>query len=254
MKIIIKNLILLILPKNFYALIMRARFMILNPTLWNASNSYKSTDEDEKFKHLLEAINYIKIAGANNVLPHVFFEFGCHSARTFSAAVNAANYLNTQFKFYAFDSFQGLPITENENTGIFQEGTFNTSKHEFKKILKKKTGYSIPDQNIIEGYYDSSLNESAHNQVPDTVGIVHIDVDLYSSTVLVLDFVKDKLVDGGVILFDDYYCFPFSSSRDGERKALYEFENNNPAFKFVKWKSYSSFGQSFFVVKQTRES
>ena len=42
---------------------------------------------------ITEAMNYLRIAGANNRLPNTYFEFGCHSGRTFSAAINAANYL-----------------------------------------------------------------------------------------------------------------------------------------------------------------
>ena len=57
----------------------------------------------------LQSINYLKISK----LPLVYYEFGCHSARTFSSAIRASRELGIfdDFKFYAFDSFEGLPKT-----------------------------------------------------------------------------------------------------------------------------------------------
>ena len=46
------------------------------------------------------------------------------------------------------------------------------------------------------------------------VGLVHIDVDLYSSTVEVLEFVKPLLVKSSVLVFDDWYCFPPGSEKE----------------------------------------
>ena len=42
------------------------------------------SDEINKYQYI-KAINYLRFAGANNRLPHTYFEFGCHSGRTFSA-------------------------------------------------------------------------------------------------------------------------------------------------------------------------
>lgn len=38
------------------------------------------------------------------------------------------------------------------------------------------------------------------------ISAVHIDVDLYSSCKTVLEFLTDKLQDGILLIFDDYYC------------------------------------------------
>ena len=79
------------------------------------------------------------------------------------------------------------------------------------------------------------------------IGIAHIDVDLYSSTVKVLEFITPLLVPGSVILFDDWYCFPASSDM-GERKAFNEFLEKNINFKVEEWKAYSTFGKSFLIT------
>ncbi len=204
---------------------------------------YVFTDEKLKFVHLLEAVNYCRVAQ----LPYVYFEFGCHSARTFSAVVNASEYLRMDsMKFYAFDSFEGLPNTSSVEDGVFQTGEFSTPISKFKELVKKRTGKVLGDDSIVKGFYSDSLTDQLQKQMPK-VGIVHIDVDLYSSTKEVLSFLKPLFTVGTIILFDDYYCFKPDGSK-GEMKALTEFCEENPRFKIKEWKAYSTFGQSFFVT------
>jgi hypothetical protein len=146
--------------------------------------------------------------------------------------------------FFAFDSFEGLPETDKED-GYFEEGTFNTSEEDFKRIVKKNTGYKLSEENIIKGFYNNTLTDNLRETLPK-VGIVHIDVDLYSSTIEVLNFIKPLLVKGSLLIFDDWYCFP-GGSEAGERKAFMEFSNDNSGFEFEEWKNYSTFGKSIFV-------
>jgi O-methyltransferase len=224
-------------------IINKLSYLFFRPFQFSTSISYNFSDEKLKFMHLLEAVNYTRVA----LLPQVYMEFGCHSARTFSAAVNAAKYLNMdEMNFYAFDSFMGLPKTNEEVDGVFESGEFKTSMNEFRNELRKQTGAELPYSNIIPGYFSDSLTLELQTQMPK-VGVVHIDVDLYSSTIEVLNFIKPLLVVGSVLIFDDYYCFPPDGSK-GEMKALLEFCEDNPEIKVKEWKSYSTFGQSFFIT------
>ena len=63
-----------------------------------------------------------------------------------------------------------------------------------------------------------------------------------------MNFIKPHLVNGTVILFDDWYCFPPGKNM-GEKKALDEFLNVNKDIKVELWKSYSTFGKSFIVTE-----
>tara|TARA_B100000579_G_C22741002_1_gene809108 strand:- start:182 stop:901 length:720 start_codon:yes stop_codon:yes gene_type:complete len=219
-------------------------FKILKKDLDFPNKLYKSTDEKNKFIHILEAVNYVKVAK----LPPVFFEFGCHSGRTFSTAISSAKYLNLNLECFAFDSFEGLPETNEKEDGIFKSGTFFTSKKNFIDIVYKKTKLKISNNQIIQGYYEKSLTTELKSKLPRSVGFIHIDVDLYSSTKTVLNFIKDFLKIGTVILFDDWYCFS-PGSLMGEKKAFTEFLNKNKNIQVEEWKNYSTFGKSFFVTK-----
>ncbi|MDB0053305.1 class I SAM-dependent methyltransferase [Alphaproteobacteria bacterium] len=218
-------------------------YLIFDRNLYKAHKSYEFTDEQLKFTHILESINYIRIAE----LPNSYFEFGCHSARTFSAAARAARYLKMRdMEFYAFDSFEGLPEVVKKDDGFFKTSSFYTNMPDFLRLLKKNSGLELPKSNCIKGYYKESLTSKLLSKLPKA-GVVHIDVDLYSSTVEVLKFIKPLLVCGTVLIFDDWYCFPPSESK-GEKRAFEEFCADHPNFKTEVWKNYSTFGKSFFVT------
>jgi len=216
--------------------------------LFSAWKIYVMSDEINKYQHITEAINYLRVAGANDRLPHTYFEFGCHSGRTFSTAINAANYLNmTECDFHAFDSFGGLPETSDQD-GYFEEGTFNTSMEDFLKIIKRRTGKKLLLSSIHKGFYSESLTQDLQDSLPKA-GVIYVDVDLYSSTIELFEFMKPLLCDGSVVLFDDWYCFPFGTE-GGEGLAMKEFLEKNSDFELIPWKTYSTFGQSFFIKMQ----
>ena len=113
---------------------------------------------------------------------------------------------------------------------------FNCNSSNYKKLT---------EVNIFNGFYKDTLTKNLQEKLPK-VGMVHIDVDLYSSTCEVLNFVKPLLVEGTIILFDDWYCFPVNKEM-GEPKAFKEFLSANKNIEVEEWKNYSTFGKSFFV-------
>ena len=211
---------------------------------YEAWRDYEFTDERLKYVHILEAMNYARVAE----LPRVYLEFGCHSGRTFSAAIRACRYLDMDdARFFAFDSFEGLPATDKAEDGYFEAGSFATSVDDFVRLVRKMSGRLMDREHIVPGFYKDSLTPGLQARMPK-VGVVHIDVDLYSSTIEVLKFIRPLLVVGTVLLFDDWYCFPPGVNK-GEARALKEFRELNPSFAVEEWKAYSTFGRSFFVTR-----
>ena len=142
--------------------VLKLYYKVFKPFYYQASLDYKLTDETHKFVHILEAINYSRVAH----LPPVYFEFGCHSGRTFSAAVRAAKYLKMKdMEFYAFDSFEGLPETVTTVDGYFVKGTYATPIDDFKSKVRKLSGLDIEDKYLIKGFYSESLTEDLQNKM-----------------------------------------------------------------------------------------
>jgi hypothetical protein len=55
----------------------------------------------------------------------------------------------------------------------------------------------------------------------DPVSLLHVDCDLYSSTVTILDAFGPRLQPGAIVLFDEYYNFP--RWQEHEFKAFQEY-------------------------------
>ena len=149
-----------------------------------------------------------------------------------------------EFQLHAFDSFEGLPET-SDSDGYFEGGTFYTSESDFVNIVKRRTGKVVGPDCMHKGYYSQSLTADLQSKLPKA-GVIHVDVDLYSSTIELIEFIKPLLCDGSLILFDDWYCFP-RGVEGGEGLAMEHFLAANSGYDLVPWKAYSTFGQSFFV-------
>lgn len=158
----------------------------------------------------------------NRPIEGYYFEFGCNEANTFRMAYDTFHHL-FDFKYYAFDSFEGLPeISEIDRCKIFYKGKLKQHIDLFKKIL---INHGIPSQKfeVVKGFYKDSLNERLVKSLSEKkVAVAYIDCDLYESTVNVLNLIKNFLQPGSLIVFDDWNCF-LGSEEKGQRKAFGEF-------------------------------
>lgn len=168
----------------------------------------------------------------NGLTNGYYFEFGCHRARTFRLAYDAFNPLY-DFTYVAFDSFAGLPDVKGTDVhgDLWYRGQMKTSEAEFKRICKRH-GIPVRKYRTVKGFYaDTLTHELAAELAPLRAAVVYIDCDLYASTVPVLNFVKDFLQPGTVIIFDDWFLY-FGDPNRGERRAFREFRAANPRLHF----------------------
>lgn len=109
---------------------------------------------------------------------------------------------------YGFDSFEGLP--EGWRTG-FPEGAFSLQELDTPDLVEQEPGGlrlpDVPGAELIAGWFTDTLPGfmDAH---PGPVDFLHVDCDLYSSTVTVLELVGPRLRPGSVVLFDEYFNYP----------------------------------------------
>jgi len=208
------------------------------------------TCTEEIFKEVMRFIAFSKLEGD-------YLEFGVCEGKSFIAAFRFAQMSRLKLmKFYAFDSFQGLP----EITGVdvdrfrqFSEGEYSCSVDEFKKNISKN-GVDLNKVKIIPGWYDEVLNEETKKKLPiKKAAVIMIDCDLYKSTVPVLNFITDYVQDGTIILFDDWFCFRGDPNR-GEQKAFREWLKKNPSIKAIEYHKYCSHGNSFIIYCPCRHS
>jgi O-methyltransferase len=114
-------------------------------------------------------------------------------------------------KLYLFDSFKGLPKVNQEKDQWFDEGEFSASVESVRQLLNPFTSFI----DIREGWIPETFAGLDSNKY----AFVHLDVDLYQSTLDCCKYFYPRLVPGGVLLFDEY---GFASAR-GEKDAVDEF-------------------------------
>lgn len=179
------------------------------------------------FDHHKEAAS----SGGNNLLGrHGYYEFGLF--RGFSlwfAEQLSRTCAAPDFRFYGFDSFEGLPPSDVDKD-YYSEGDFSASEEEVHKFLSNY-GADFDRIRLFKGFF--SKEYFAHLRLREDflpVSICVIDVDIYESCVDVLDFIHPFLVEGSILIFDDYNDMG-RSDEHGERLALREFQKAHPSFK-----------------------
>lgn len=73
---------------------------------------------------------------------------------------------------------------------------------------------------FVKGWFDQTLPRFLEEH-HEPVAFLHIDSDLYSSAKTVLGLLKDRIVPGTVVLFDELLNYP--GWKNGEIKAFREF-------------------------------
>ncbi|MGY1721919.1 class I SAM-dependent methyltransferase [Blastococcus sp. SYSU DS0533] len=116
-------------------------------------------------------------------------EFGVFEGR--SLEIVAAR--RGRCEVYGFDSFEGLPedYRPHVRAGAFAVG-------------------SLPDvegAELVVGWFEETLPQFLASH-PGPVDFVHVDGDLYSSAVTVLELVGPRLAAGSVLVFDEFFNFP----------------------------------------------
>lgn len=176
-----------------------------------------------------------------------YFEFGLWRGKTFCYAHSMKRrFRQDGMKLFGFDSFKGLPETDDQKDNIWSKGAFACGEMELRQILHQN-GFLDKEYNLVGGFYEESLNEALHQLLMGRkAAIVYIDCDLYTSTVQVLNFIHRYLVNGSIVCFDDFFHYKGAPDQ-GEQKALSEFLHAHCDVKFIPYMNYSPLGKSFIV-------
>ena len=114
---------------------------------------------------------------------------------------------------HLFDTFKGLPKPTNADSKKFEESDFNYGIEQVRKYLD---GLRVV-------FHPGMFPEETGSQVAnERFSFVHLDVDLYESTLNSLTFFYPRLSAGGIIISHDYV------TADGVNRAFEEFFRDKP--------------------------
>jgi O-methyltransferase len=195
----------------------------------------------EAFLRAMEFVSYQRLPG--DVL-----EFGTWNGYTARILATLMAQGKRNDYLYLFDSFEGFPDPE---------GSVDKGSYEWRSGAWGPGGTrSLPDAavmiraalecvfsghvKIVKGWYKDTMLH-----LPDKPpALVHIDCDLYDSTLTVLEALEERKLyqQGMIVMFDDWNCGR-ASARLGQRRAVRE--RNLWDRCLEPWHSYGWGGQAF---------
>jgi len=181
----------------------------------------QSLRDNEGLQGLEERYNLWALARAVAERPGALAEVGVYrggSAKFICAAKGDA-------ALHLFDTFTGMPPVDSASDGGFHEGDFiDTSVAQVRDYLA-----GFDHVHFHAGVFPVSAAEL--EQASPTFKFVHLDVDLYSSTLAALNWFYPRMERGGLMLTHDYS----DVTVPGVKRAFDEFFRDKPETVVPLW-------------------
>jgi hypothetical protein len=179
-----------------------------------------------------------------------YHEFGCHRCRTFRMALTEARRQNLDhMKFWAFDSFEGLPDPASDTSvETWRRGALTTSEAEFMSMVRAH-GLYCDRVSTVKGFYSDTLTVRMRRQFLEReskIALVNIDCDLYESAVPVFEFVDPLMQEGTVVYIDDLFAGNKGSPARGVMRAFLEYQRKT-RWRFLRHLDVGWWGRSYVV-------
>ena len=135
-------------------------------------------------------------------------------------------------KIFGFDSFEGMPdIDKEKDIGAWNKSCPLAGNGKVGQNLSggiqsvyntfEKLELNFHNTELVKGFFNDTLNIQENIDKLGDIAILRLDGDWYNSVKICLDKLYDKVIDGGVIIIDDYGHFI------GAKNATDEFRTKN---------------------------
>ena len=190
-----------------------------------------SITSQERIVAVLDAVRYCEARG----IPGAFAECGVWRGGSVMAMIYALQDVGGDDRdIWLYDTFEGMTEPTEHDTSRVDR----SAKEWWRAAEERGTGRAFPQffnpdvfneemvrENLrATGYPDERLHfvrgrveETLPAQMPDRIALLRLDTDWYESTRHELDHLYPRLVEGGVLIVDDYGHW------DGARRAVDEY-------------------------------
>jgi hypothetical protein len=169
-----------------------------------------------------ELINEMKCKN----MPGSFVEFGIFQGHWIQELFEMTERAGlSDREIWGFDSFKGLPAPNSDfDSNFWKEGMYAASRAEVENNINAA---DRPRIKLVEGYFSDSLKQPEAAAL-GPVAYARIDCDLYEATKDCLEFLTPRLVDGAIIVLDDWSHNIVHS----QGRAFAEWVRTVPQFRF----------------------
>jgi O-methyltransferase len=206
----------------------------------NIDESYLEVLDDPEFLASVEEVKDITLLDtarlanlwqlARSAAPSgAMIEIGSYKG---GSALHISNSCPTRTIFVCdtFHGFGDLPMDPTLDH-LFARERFRDTSFE---LVKSRWGHKAREVRWVQGYFPES---AADVDIPD-ISFAHIDLDIYESTVNTLKYLRPRLTNRSIVVFDDYL-----RGADGVIKAVREFAEVHPD-----WATFPMFpGQGLMI-------
>lgn len=185
---------------------------------WNYENGFYLTSSVPRLAKILAHYELYKSIVH---LPGQIVECGVYKGTSLVRFGTFRELLESPFsrKVIGFDAFGKFPEQDNKDDQKFiqkfeGEGGFGISVDELKDVFALK---SLQNFELVQGDICETVPQYLQQHPELKIALLHVDVDVYKPTVTILDHLYDRVVRGGVIVFDDFATIA------GETRAIDEY-------------------------------
>ena len=167
---------------------------------------------------------YIQLLNKASALEGDVVECGVYQGRSLIRMALFLKQSGIGKKVYGLDSFEGFPSVDSVDVGPGRsEEQLNRmfkKRYDIAENLRSTAGDLDLNLTVMEGYFEETLP----SLIDHKFCFVHLDCDIYESYQTCLNTLYDSVVQGGIILFDEYH----SDVWPGATRAIDEFFQGKP--------------------------
>ncbi len=158
----------------------------LNATMKEFTSAIELGSREELYQYVNDAL----LGNSNQSIDYL--EFGVFEGASIRQWCDLNQ--NASSRFVGFDSFEGLP--EDWHSGK-RKGAFNTNG--------KRPEITDTRVSFVAGWFQQTLRRFMASYSPQERLVIHLDCDLYSSTLYCLTTLDPVLSPGTLIVLDDFF-------------------------------------------------
>ena len=158
--------------------------------------AFRKQVSNDQERSLLLRINTLAWAASQALtLDGDFIECGVWRGFCSSVIADYLDFETLERKLYLYDTFEGIPAeldSEKHDSPRFRETGI------YELVVERFSRY--PNVRIVRGIVPDTLLA----ELPERIAMMHIDMNSSKSEIAALDVLFDRVVDGGIVIFDDY--------------------------------------------------
>ena len=171
-------------------------------TPWRADKEFIAFERlvDEYSMCGIGKLNFIwnMVAESAKLNDGIFMEVGSWRGGSGAIIAKRLKFMRRDNPVYLCDTFTGVVKAGDKDNRYVGGEHADTSIETVRELMKK---HELDNVHILQGIFPEDTGDVLSDK---KIAFVHIDVDVYQSGKDVFSFVWPRLINGGIIVFDDY--------------------------------------------------